>query len=248
MIARCVVGCMLIGLTAATRMDPLPAPVLWAWERPEDLRFAGPEVTIAVLAGTVWLSARGVSVRPRLQPAVVLASQRVVGVVHVEIDRVSPPDWTVEQRAETAAVVLALLKNPRFVAAQIDFEVRASRRQVLLDVLTDVRAGLPAGHRLSMTALASWCDTETWIEAAPVDEVVPMLFRMGHGGEAIRRRLGDGGDFRQARCRTSIGIATDTPPDGLPADGWPVGRTVWIFDPRAWTADDLVSVRDRLGR
>jgi hypothetical protein len=47
---------------------------------------------------------------------------------------------------------------------------------VLLDVLRAVRATLPAGRELSMTALASWYDTERWLGAAPVDEVVPMLF------------------------------------------------------------------------
>jgi hypothetical protein len=70
---------------------------------------------------------------------------------------------------------------------------------VLLDVLRAVRATLPAGRELSMTALASWCDTERWLGTAPVDEVVPMLFRMGPVGENPKRRLAEGGDSCQ-RC------------------------------------------------
>ena len=198
-------------------------------------------MTIAVLAGSVTLSGEQVLVRPRLQPARILDTQRVAGVVHVEIDRMRPLPWTSIQRDRTAAAVIALLDNPRFAEVQIDFEVKASQRAVLLDLLGDLRAALPAGRHLSMTALASWCDTETWIDAAPVDEVVPMLFRMGPSGEALRKRLADGGDFRQSRCRAAIGVATDTPPNRIPA-----GRRVWLFDPHPWSADDLMKIRGRL--
>lgn len=227
---------ILIGGAAPT--TPL---VLWAWERPEDLAFAGPGVTIAVLAGTVTLRGPEVFARPRLQPAKVGPSQRVAGVVHVEIDRTQPPSWSESQRARTAALVLGLLRDSRFVEVQIDFEVRASQRGVLLDLVRDVRDGLPAERHLSMTALASWCETETWLDAAAADEIVPMLFRMGQNGEKLRQRLATGGDFRLARCRTAIGVATDTPPSRLPA-----GRRIWLFNPRPWTPDALDAIRDRL--
>jgi hypothetical protein len=218
-----------LSVTAATPAQPTTSvgakQILWAWERPEDLRFAGPSVAVGVLAGTVVLSGSHVFAQPRLQPAKVLDSQHVAG----------------DQRARAAALVLALLGNARFAEAQIDFEVKASQRQVLLDLVGDVRAALPPGMHLSMTALASWCDTETWLDAAAVDEVVPMLFRMGPAGAALKRRLADGGDFRLARCRTSIGIATDTPPDGLPP-----GRRLWLFNPHPWTDQELAAIRARL--
>jgi hypothetical protein len=236
---------MLIGLTAATLSAPPPVPwtpILWAWERPEDLRFAGPGAVIAVLAGTIRLSGDDVFAQPRLQPALLLPSQQTIGVVHVEIDRGKTPIWNTAQRERTTTAVLNLLRTPRFFAVQIDFEVPASQRHVLLDLLTDVRASLQPGQPLSMTALASWCDTETWIATAPVDEIVPMLFRMGQTGQPIRQRLASGGDFREPRCRTSIGVATDTPPDRLPP-----GRRVWMFNPHPWTRTDLTTLSDRLG-
>ncbi len=43
-------------------------------------------------------------------------------------------------RARAAAAVLAYAGGPGVTAVQIDFEVRASQRPVLLDVLRDVRA------------------------------------------------------------------------------------------------------------
>lgn len=217
------------------------APVLWAWERPEDLRFADPDVTVAVLAGTVRLAGESVAWQPRLQPALLAPLTRVAGVVHLEVDRGVPLAWTLPQRRKAAALALAALRDPRFQEVQVDFEVRASERRVLLELLADVRAGLPAGRHLSMTALASWCDTESWIDAAPVDEVVPMLFRMGQHAEPLRQRLSAGGDLRQRRCRASLGVATDQPPGAVPA-----GRRIWIFNPKPWTPDDLAAIRGRL--
>ncbi len=215
--------------------------VLWAWERPEDLRFAGNGVSVAVMAGTVMLSGEDAVARPRLQPARVLPGQPVIGMVHVEIDRRRTLAWTAAQRGTAAAAILSLMNDPRFAELQIDFEVRASERGVLLDVLRDVRAGLPPGRVLSMTALASWCDTERWLAAAPVDDVVPMLFRMGAGGAALQRRLAAGGAFGDPHCGRSLGVAVDTPLAGLPR-----GRRIFLFDPAPWTQADLTAIRRSL--
>jgi hypothetical protein len=240
-----VAGILALMVAAATPAQPTVNSsgnqILWAWERPEDLRFAGPSVAVGVLAGTVILSGSHVFAQPRLQPAKVLGTQQVAGVVHIEIDRGQKLAWTADQRTRASAFVLALLGDPRFAEAQVDFEVKASQRQVLLDLIGDVRAALPPGMHLSMTALASWCDTETWLDTAPVDEIIPMLFRMGPSGEALKHRLADGGDFRLARCRTSVGIATDTPPEGLPP-----GRRLWLFNPQPWTDQELAAIRARL--
>ena len=124
---------------------------------------------------------------------------------------------------------------------QVDFEVRRSQRQVLLDLLTDVRAGLPLKVPLSMTALASWCETEDWLKAAPVDEIVPMLFRMGPQGEGVKASLSTGRDFANPRCRTAVAISADTPLPRLPS-----GRRIYVFSPRSWAAPGLPTVRRRV--
>jgi hypothetical protein len=241
-IGRCLAIAALLALTADAK-PPSPTPVLWAWERPEDLRFAGPEVAVAVLAGTITLSGDRVLAAPRRQPVQVLPDQRLIAVIHVEIDRRQAPDWSPAQRERAAAAALAYASGVNAAEIQLDFEVRASERQVLLDLAGDLRAGLPPDRRLSMTALASWCDTEHWLAAAPVDEIVPMLFRMGPGGESLKRRLAEGGDFREPRCRAAIGIATDTPPAGLPP-----GRRLYVFNPRRWNAADFATLTDEAAK
>jgi hypothetical protein len=233
----------LVALAGENVVMRRPVIVLWAWERPEDLRFAGPDFGVAVLAGSVVLAGQTVRVAGRRYPALTLPRQRIVGVVHVEIDRREPLVWSPSQREAAIARILELADNPRFDEIQIDFEVRASERQALLDVLRAVRATLPAGRELSMTALASWCDTERWLGAAPVEEVVPMLFRMGPAGENLKRRLAEGGDFGDRNCRSSIGVAVDTPLYGLP----PL-RRVYIFNPHSWNREALDVILGELGK
>jgi hypothetical protein len=217
-----------------------PMPVIWAWERPENLQFAAGRAEVAILAGTVTLHGADVSGRPRLQPARTAPDQPLISVVHIEIDRRIPLAWTPALQAKAVETVLTLARNVPAPVVQLDCEVRASERDILMGIVRSVRQALPSGIRLSMTALASWCDTENWIEAAPVDEIVPMLFRMGPDGEALKRRLAEGGDFRIRRCRTAIGVATDTPTYGLPPN-----RRLYIFSPQAWTEQDFNTILSR---
>jgi len=190
-----------------------------------------------VQSGFVELVGDRVVARGRRHPLRVDRPPAIV-LVHVQIDESRRLAWTPELRRWTSAAVLHYATRIAAPMVQIDFEVRASQRQALLEVLTDLRRALPRTTRLSMTALASWCDTETWLDAAPVDEIVPMLFRMGRGDHIIRGRLAKGGDFRHPRCRTALGIATDTPVRRAPP-----GRRVYLFDPHSWTPGDFAAVR-----
>ena len=220
-----------------------PAPrtssplILWAWERPEDLRFAGTSTEVAVQTGFIEISGNRLHARGRRFP-LKTASPPSTAVVHVQIDHERPLEWTPLLRARTIAAILHYATATPAPRVQLDFEVRASERAVLLDVVAGLRSGLPAGTLFSMTALASWCDTEGWLERAPVDEIVPMLFRMTEGGEALRKRLAAGGDFRNPRCRAALAIATNSPVVRAPP-----GRRVYLFNPRSWTAEDFERAR-----
>lgn len=233
----CLLLVLILALAACRAGERPPSTlILWAWERPEDLRFAPVGVEIAVQTGFVDISGASFTAHGRRYP-LRTAHPPATALVHVQIDPSRPAQWTPALRQRVAAAVLHYATAIPARRVQVDFEVRASERAILLDLLADVRRGLPRGAILSMTALASWCDGETWLDAAPVDEIVPMLFRM-RGGEALKNRLAAGGDFRDPRCRAALGIASDSP---IPRA--PPGRRVYLFSPASWTAEDYAGVR-----
>ncbi|MBU1377778.1 MAG: hypothetical protein KKE02_08585 [Alphaproteobacteria bacterium] len=205
------------------------------------MRFAGRQAEVAVQTGFIELSGDRLIVRGRRHPLDVVPGQVTTAVVHVQIDPRRRLVWTPARETQVAQAVLRLARRPGVRRLQVDFEVRASERAVLLAVLQGVRAGLPEGTQFSMTALASWCETETWLDDAPVDEIVPMLFRMGPGGEPLKAKLAAGGDFANPRCRQALAISTDTPLKNAPA-----GRRVYLFSPRSWTAASFETTRDRV--
>jgi hypothetical protein len=83
---------------------------------------------------------------------------------------------------------------------------------------------------LSITALASWCTGDNWLAGLPIEDAVPMLFRMGPDARAIRMRLASGADFSAAVCRHSVGLSIDEPWPAIPAD-----RRRFVFNPRSWS-------------
>ena len=209
---------------------------MWAWERPEELRFVDPATTgVAFLASTVELSGEHALVRRRMQPLHVPESARLMAVVRIEARGAA---LTREQRDATVNAIVTSSRMPRVTAVQIDFDATVSQREFYRDVLLDVRARLPQTP-ISMTALASWCLSDDWIANLPVDEAVPMLFRMGRDDRSIRARLRSGDDFREPLCRASVGLSTDEPVAMSPGS-----RRVYWFVPRAWTAQALRSAEE----
>ena len=213
------------------RMSRLPRIILWAWERPENLNFIDPsKVAVAYLACTLDLNGAGVLVRPRFQPLTVPRHTVLIAVVRIESDRRLPPALSALQRTKVASII-ASLASASPSAIQIDFDARRSEREFYRDLLTDLRGRLPSPIPLSITALASWCLNDDWISALPIDEIVPMLYRLGRDARAIKAYLRKGGEFGPAMSRNSVGISLDDPVAGVTA-----GKRVYLFSPEPWTA------------
>jgi len=96
-------------------------------------------------------------------------------------------------------------------------------------LLYEVRGALPPAMPLSMTALASWCLDDDWLDELPVDEAVPMLFRMGPSTPALRYDWSS--RVIAPKCRGTAAISLDEP---APRRGG-VRRT-YVFNPGAWNA------------
>ena len=145
----------------------------------------------------------------------------LVGVVRIEAAH--PISLSAAQRARTVKAIEHLAWR-KIAALQIDFDAASSQRRFYRDLLTDLRHDLPATLPLSITAIASWCMYDDWLASLPIDEAVPMLFRMGPDAERVRAYFAQGGDCVAAVARRSAGVATDEMMPDLPAD-----RRVYIF-------------------
>ncbi len=225
------------------RMSRIPHTILWAWERREDLRFIDPDrIGVAYLAATLTLSGERVEIHPRMQPLVIPPRTIVFPVVRIETDWRLHPTLSPAQRAEVASAIIRLAgASPP--AIQIDFDAARSEREFYRSLLTELRKRVPACIPLSMTALPSWCIGDVWISGLPVDEAVPMLFRMGAGSSEVREYVRAGGEFVPAISRLSVGVASDEPIPGLA----PLGR-VYLFSPHAWTMEEAERALAEVGR
>lgn len=230
-----------VAAPTSARMTGFPKLFLWAWERPEQLNFINPrDVGVAFLSKTIYLREDKVIQRPRMQPLKVPERTTLMAVVRIETVRDAPPTLSAAQRAETLRALVETAQAQNISALQIDFDARESERQFYKDLLQDLRPRLPQAMPLSITALASWCIYDNWLDRLPVDEAVPMLFRMGVDEARITDYLKEGGSFRSPLCRRSSGISTDERPRLVST-----AERTYVFHPQAWTEASVRSVLER---
>jgi hypothetical protein len=203
-----------------------PPLMLWAWEEPEDLRTMNPQTTgVAFLAGRLWL-AQDATLVPRHQPIAVAPGAWAEAVIRLEATRAFSD--TPKLRAEAATAILHVAGLKAIGGIQVDFDAAASQQAFYAEVLSRVRAGLPQGMTLSITALVSWCaQSDSWLHRLPahtIDAAVPMYFRLGqHAGRW---------PVREPLCAASVGASMDemaTAPRPLS------GQRLYLFAPRPWT-------------
>lgn len=221
-------------------VETLPPVILWAWERPEDLTFVDTEkVGVAFLAKTILLSGDRVIVKPRLQPLKLARGTKLVAVVRIESDPTNKPTQSALQLQATAKAITDLSATS---VAQIDFDATVSERNFYRQLLTNVRRQLPSSTGLSITALASWCAGDDWLRDLPVDEAVPMLFRMGVEKNLFHRRLESGQRFESSLCRSTAGVSVDEPVNVPQVD------RLYIFNPERWTKESFAKTMEAYKR
>jgi len=217
----------------ASPLSGLPPVIIWAWERPEKLDFINTDqVGVAFLAKTITLEADRVLSKPRLQPLELAPGTKLIAVVRIESDH---PTLSSRQLQKTAGEITSLSALSNVSAVQIDFDATVSERNFYRALLHEVRPRLPS---LSITALASWCAGDNWLSDLPIDEAVPMLFRMGVDQKHLQSRQ----RFKPAICANSAGVATDE------AASPPTVDRLYIFSPNPWSRDSLNSALETYKR
>jgi hypothetical protein len=285
------------GIATSNTLDAmrLPRVMLWAWERPEDLRFlAAARQGVAFLARTIELRSlpapdtrsesapqahsffgedvavnKGVLLHPRLQPLAVAKETPLIAVVRIETSNdlwhkpagqvagspavaTATSFYSEAQRKLVATMAASAAQLPGVKALQIDFDASQTEQPFYAALLKDVRARLPEGMPLSVTALASWCIGDPWLDELPpgtIDEAVPMLFRMGPDGAQVASYLRSGRDFRAHACRGSLGLSTDETFSrsflngaiGRNSAAWS-SRRIYVFSPKSWAERDATTV------
>ena len=221
----------LLLVMAVSKRTTEPAVIVWAWERPEDLTFLDPEKTsVAFLAKTIYLRGDKVVAKPRLQPLKTAPGTRLIAVIRIETDRTNFPTLSSLQAQQTANEI----RNSSVSSVvQIDFDAKVSERNFYRELLTLVRRQLPQSTALSITALASWCAGDDWLRDLPIDEAVPMLFRLGVDQRQFQRRLETGQPFESRQCQNAAGVSTDEPVTAPQVD------RLYIFNPQPWSKDSF---------
>jgi hypothetical protein len=215
--------------------------MLWAWERPEDLEFLDTKrFGVAFLAQTLVLSGDDVIFNPRHQPLKVSPETKLIAVTRIESEKTPGKHATLNeaQRARLVTLIVKTLDLTNVAGIQIDFDAVTSEREFYRALLGDLRHRLPDNLPLSMTALASFCVGDRWLADLPVDEAVPMIFRMGLDDQPIRNSLAAGNDFKEPLCRKSYGVALDEPIQMK----FDPARRLYVFNVRAWVEKDVASL------
>ncbi|HYW72011.1 MAG TPA: hypothetical protein VE961_13310 [Pyrinomonadaceae bacterium] len=232
---------------ARNRLNEIQFPpiVLWAWERPEDLSFIDSrKYGVAFLAQTLTLKGDDVIFNPRHQPLETPPAAKMMAVTRIESQKITgqKPVFSANQRQQLVKLILQTATRERVAAIQVDFDALVSEREFYRALLQDLRSRLPENVPLSMTALASFCIGDRWLDDLPVDEAVPMIFRMGADDRTVKNMLTGGDDFREPLCRRSYGIATDEPVDLK----FKSSRRVYVFNNRSWQPSDLDAISERI--
>jgi hypothetical protein len=214
-------------------LTELPRVIIWAWERPEKLNFINVDrIGVAFLAKTITIEGDRVVSKPRLQPLELARGTKLIAVVRIESDHPTLSSTQLQKAADEIASVSAL-SNVSVV--QIDFDATVSERDFYRELLNELKPRVPS---LSITALASWCAGDNWLSDLPIDEAVPMLFRMG----VDHKRFQSNPHFEPAICANSAGVSTDEP---ILA---PLVDRLYIFHPEPWTRESLNSALETYKR
>ena len=226
--------------------------ILWAWQRAEDLSFIDTnKFAVAYLACSVLVKSDRLQVTWRQQKLKVPEQALMMPVIRIDTERRGTADLSESRAEELASLVAKIATRPRTSALQIDFDAVETERPFYRRLLKLIRTKLPDNLALSMTALASWCLFDDWLQDLPVDETVPMMFSLGADRQKLQHYFATGHDFLNKRCGNALGLSLEDPQINklmIPLSKQrKIPVRVYMFTKTAWTRDKVEAVRTLLG-
>src|SRR5262245_6812419 len=102
--------------------------MLWAWERPEDLRAVDAGTGVAFLAQTISVAGERLSISRRRQPLRVSPATLLVAVTRIEVEPLGRLSLKPDQLPGLVSVVASTGRLPRVRGVQVDFDATTSER------------------------------------------------------------------------------------------------------------------------
>lgn len=219
--------------------SPSSPVTLWAWERREDVRFtAGKQIDISYFAGCVHIRRGRAYFRPRTQ-ALLLPPEHASPMPVFRIDSDAAP------ASQTAVLVDQIIQpikehviRSESRRVQLDFDARESERPLYRMLFNRLKAELPAGTKLSITALASWCLDDRWLDDIAADEVVVMLFSMGRGRDQVLESIKRHHPRAGRNTELAIGISANESYTNSRLRQLGIfenGRRIYVFNSLPWS-------------
>lgn len=216
-------------MSAALPPGPPATATAWLWK---DATPPAWSHTVAVVDRHIWLAGDKVLVRPGARPRHLPEGTAVTPVVHVELDPLRPPTGLAAAEDAVLAAMQSAARASTSGWVQLDLEARPSQRSEYRALVHRIREILPHNTQLSVTALAWWCRSPAWLDGLGADEVVPMFFRMGRDGVALREMVATQPARLHPLCRSgSAGFSRQEPFAREVAARY--RRTYW-FDEKGW--------------
>jgi hypothetical protein len=201
----------------------------WLWDR---VWRVPPSQEVSLLMENIELRGSTMTARGRTTAPIIPSGTVVTPLIHVEVNVFEPPKSPERFNDKILEVVLGMASRSTSGWVQLDYEARPSGQQAYKDLVRRIRDALPKDVRLSVTALAWWCRSSSWLDDLQADEVVPMFFRMGRDSKAMKSILSDAPERLHPKCRTSvIGISKQEP---VGADVINRYQKRYWFDNTAW--------------
>lgn len=210
--------------------DPPPPAVAWLWK--DAAPPAWSRARVAVVDRHILLSGDTIRERAGAKPRRLPAGTQVTPVVHVELDLLRP---SASLRAASPVIIKAMHSAAQATTSgwvQLDLEARPSQRADYRALVQELRSVLPTKIQLSVTALAWWCRSPAWLDGLAANEVVPMFFKMGRDGQAVRALVAQRPAALHPLCRSgSAGFSPQEPFDRAVIARY--AQTYW-FDYHGW--------------
>src|SRR3989338_408125 len=205
---------------------------LYAWERPESFSFLGKNsnVTVVFYAGDVVTKDGKATVTPRRNSLFIPTGIKSFPLIR--IDSFDSPSNLVANIDKISDFIVNICEP--YEEGQLDFEARTSEYDFYLGLMDKIRAALP-DKKVSVTALASWCSGKGLLDDLYTQVAVPMLYRMGRDGTAIKNGEVGYWFLSNSKCNDSIALSIDE----LDFDHsrYSNGKSIHFFNPRPLNED-----------